>query len=305
MLETMAARMLVRLLAFGAAAVVLQACGASDGMTEPAEGGQTGSLLPPCLLDSAEPYVVPEGDTALAQQMQTALSEAVLTDASGQLIATQVTQSNNTTIVRTATVLTTGSYQITTTCPADNRVVTREITVVEAAPLPTEFGELAVTTSNPRPLCSEWEVVDFSWTPPADFLPYLNLTELSVAAGTNELGAIPLAEPLKAAPDGAVHLSIPLCNGSVPGCIHATGSHRLTAHIAGETQTWTSSEIDLDGLCRADTPDSAQCDISRTDNGRLPFGWLCLSAAMWLGRRSRQHSERILKALQHRVGSVG
>jgi hypothetical protein len=273
------------------AVVALAGAGCSSDMAGlgDAEGGQTGSLVPPCLVASPLPYVVPEGDTAFAQQSATGLPALTLIDEDGRVVPTRTTTEGETSVVHTLEVLEAGTYTISSECQLGTAVVVeREITVVDAAPLPTEFGELALQPLDARPECSAWSQLEFTWTPPPEFLPYLGLTQLTLHVDGGEVGPVALDAPLAADADGVVRFRVPTCPEAVDTCGPAEGKYSFRATIAGEDSVWTSSQVNLNGLCIPTDGESIGC--SMRPNRPLGVGWWLLCASMLVWRRRGRHT---------------
>lgn len=271
-------------LALAVVALVGAGCSSEMAGLQDAEGGQTGSLVPPCLVASPLPYVVPEGDTAFAQQSATGLPALTLVDEDGRVVPTRTTTEGETSVVHTLEVLEAGTYTISSECMLGTAVVVeREITVVEAAPLPTEFGELALQPLDSRPECSAWFQVEFTWTPPPEFLPYLGLTQLTLLVDAVEVGPIALDAPLAADPDGVVRFRVPTCPEAVDTCGPVEGKYSFSATIAGEDLAWTSSQVNLNGLCIP--PESESLGCSMHPNRTLAGGWWLLVASTLVWRR--------------------
>lgn len=281
--------MLVRMLRsatrWAALSVLALGCSAEDA-SDPNEGGQTGSLVPPtCAQEALNPFVVPEGQTAFVEGWH-AFSNPLLEDETGNVIATSVIQDDNTALVRTETALPAGDYTLSYDCDDSKMPVQRTISVAEAAPLPTAFGELGVVVSTPRPLCEELAFVSLVWTPPYEFLAYLDLVQLTFSVDGVEVGRVPLAEPLSADLGGKVSVDIPTCHRFDAPCGVTAGTYTLQAKIAGRSDRWGSPEVVVDGLCR---PEDAGCAVSNANVASSGSGWWFVIAAAWVRLR---HAKR-------------
>jgi hypothetical protein len=244
-------------------------------------GGQTGSLIPDCLTPEETPYVVPEGDTAFAQQLGAGFIAAQLTDPAGNPVAVTESREGKTSILRTDQVLTPGTYTLTGQCAEFGEPVMRVITVVEAAPLPEDFGGIESTPLVPTPLCSEHSDALLTWTPPDDFVPYLSLAELTLYEGTQKRGVLARSGPYEMDTRGRVEVRIPLCPAETT-CLDGKGTYHLEARVAGEEATWLSEALEIDPLCRRDpiADNPGPCSLLRPGSrgvNRLPAYLLLLT----------------------------
>lgn len=269
----------------------LSGCASADssGFDEDvSHGGQTGSLVPRCVLPGEAPYIVPEGDTAFAQQVSDPLGTTSLTSTTGASIPLVEVREGSTSILRADQVLLPGTYTLTDHCEASGRQVTLDITVVPAAPLPQEFGHLETTPPDQVPLCSELHEVIVTWTPSEAFTPYLGLTELTLYRADQPVGVIAQGEPFVSQGNSTVQFNVPLCP-AVDTCIPKNGPYRVQARIAGEESTWTSATFEVAPMCRPDPVDdeTGLCSMRTAGTQTVGSWWLCpLLVASWLSRRS-------------------
>lgn len=281
-------QLLIRLFGFGLLGLTLSSCAGADATAEDSlnQGGQTGSLIPKCLLQG-DAYVVPEGDTAFAQQVSTTLGTAKLTDAMGNSVPLTERREGNTSILQTDETLTPGTYTLTQQCSEFGQTVTREIEVVEAMPLPEDFGTLAATQASSVPFCSEHGQVSLTWTPSTTFLAYVNLSELTLYQADQELGVIAQAEPYALDVNGNVVIDIPLCPASTT-CLPGKGEYRVEAKIAGEEGTWASATIEVTPQCKPDPVDdeSGPCSVAHGRAQRAnTWPLYLLPLVLWVRRR--------------------
>ncbi len=270
-------------------ALGLAGCGADDLSEGATDGGQTGSLVPPCLVESPLPFIVPEGDTAYAQQAWQGLPQLTLTDAAGRVVDTELSTDGTTSIVRTSEALTSGVYTISSECAAahgETVTVSREITVVEAAPLPTEFGTLGLIPASPRPACEDLSHFHFIWTPSPEFSPYLGLTQLTLFVDDTRRGVVALERPLEADEQGVVHVHVPICPRTVDTCGPTAGRYSFTATITGETPSWSSPQISVRDLCLPSEDDGVLSCALRAGRETHFAPWFLLALAALGFRRS-------------------
>lgn len=273
------------------AAVVPGCSDAADARdSETNSGGQTGSLLPPCPEDPGEPFVVPEGQTAFAERSLGDLSQVVVTNAQGSPVTAEVARKGSTTFVTTTDALTAGTYTVTYTCSSTNQRITREVTVVEAVPLPTEFGTL---TFEEQALtgCSLVSAINLEWQPSAEFVPYLNLVELTILADGIELGILPTVQAFALDDRGRVSIQVPLCRGT-SFCGPATAIYSVTARIAGEDGVWTSPEVEVNQTCLTErkTMETSCAVAVPSPNSASTGRWLLAGIAVGLGAITRRRS---------------
>ena len=282
----MTRRLPVRL-AVAVVALAVAGCGEMAGLASDSEGGQTGSLVPPCLVASPLPYVVPEGDTAFAQQSATGLPSLTLVDQDGRVVPTRTATEGETSVVHTLEVLQAGTYTISSECHLGSTVVVeREITVVDAAPLPAEFGELSLLPPASRPECSDWLQLEFIWAPPSEFLPYLGLTQLTLHVDAVKIGPVALEKPLEADENGVVRFRVPTCPEVVDSCGPVEGKYSFSAAIAGEDSAWTSSEVNVSGLCIPPENEGMACSMDA--HRQVGPWWLLVAGILAWRRRTRQ-----------------
>lgn len=288
MLRTMLAKTLRLASAWAALGLLTAGCSAmtASGLSE--SGGQTGSLTPPnCAEESLNTFVVPEGQTAYVEGWNE-FTNPVLKDAAGNAVAISLTQDDETSLVRTDMTLPAGDYTLTYDCIDANMPVKRIISVSEPAPLPTAFGELGVVVPSPRFDCDALESIPLMWTPPFEFLPYLDLVQLTFSINGVEVGPVTLEKPLTADMAGNVEVDIPTCNRFEGPCGIVSGAYTLRAKIVGHSEHWSSPQVNMDGLCK---PDDTGCTVgghshrSRTGLGVL-FVVGCLLLRL-IGRRER------------------
>lgn len=261
-------------------------------------GGQTGSLVPPtCEQESAVPFVVPEGKTAFVEEWNEVVNP-MLEDAAGNPVATSVIQDEDTSLVKTDESLPPGEYTLTYECDGETQIK-HEITVVQAAPLPSSFGEVELVRPSPRPTCDELEFITLNWTPDPAFLPYLNLVALNFSIDGSEFGRVPLTRRLSADASGNVRVLIPSCRRSGGTCGLTSGTYRLHAGISGNSTTWSSNDIDVAGLCEPNSdPEVIGCSVRGWGTkGRDPWLWLpiAVAALMRSASSSRRKSRNRLK----------
>lgn len=252
MLNWMLAKTLRLALCGGAMGLLATGCASEmmegDGTFAPDHGGQTGSLKPTCEQESDTPFMVPEGRTALVQGWNE-LSNPVLTDSAGNVIATSITRDDEAALVQTAETLPAGDYTLTYDCGDAGAPVQRDISVAEAAPLPTTFGGLELMPPDKLLGCSELEFVTLKWAPPPEFLPYLDLVQLTFTIDGAEFGSVPLFDSLTADVNGDVLVAIPNCAHFAGTCGVTDGTYALSARIAGRPGLWASPEVVVEGLC--------------------------------------------------------
>lgn len=272
-------------------ALAALASGCGEAMTSDASnetGGQTGSLVPVCPQDLGKPFVVPEGQTAFAGRSTFDLEKVVVKDAQGNVIASRLARDDTTTIVTTDEVLEAGSYTIAYDCGGSVVRIEHELTVVELAPLPTDFGEMTFV-EQPLVGCSLVDSVTLEWQPSAEFLPYLNLTELSLVADGADLGVIPTSGPLMLGPSEVVTVSVPLCRG-VGFCAPATAIYSVTARITGFEGEWTSTDVEVNQTCLTERKEAeTSCAMAVPSTGRSPTSaWLVAALAIGFGAVTRR-----------------
>lgn len=235
------------------------------------------------------PFVVHAGDTAFAQQLTSGFVSVQLTDAMGNQVPVTEMRNGNTSIVRTSEALTPGSYTLTVQCRPSGEPITREVTVAEAVDLPDNFGELAFSELDSPPPCSALAAVSVTWTPSPAFVPYLNLTDLTLFKGRENLGVLGRAEPYAANTVGDVEVFIPMCPAQT-ACISGKGEYRVEARIAGEDVSLSSSTVAIDPQCRPDPLDDETfaCSFAQRRLQARWGAWL-LPLVLWFGRRRRKH----------------
>lgn len=263
-----------------------------------ASGGQTGSLVPLCPENFGKPFVVPEGQTAFASRSELSIDQIVVTNSSGNVVSSSSAREDTATVITTDEALEAGTYTIAYNCSPSSARIERELTVVEAAPLPTELGEVTFV-EQPLTQCSLVNSVTLEWQPSPEFLPYLNLTELSLVADGMDLGVIPTPGPFMLGPNGLVTVDVPLCRGG-EFCGPATAIYELTAHIVGFESEWTSSEVEVNQTCLTDRRMSeTSCNLTASVPGTRPASWSVVGILVGLGvltrrkfRASDTHSRR-------------
>lgn len=241
--------------------------------------------MPPCLLQDETPFVVPAGDTALAQQATAGFGFVQLTDATGNELSVTEVRNGRTSVVRTAEALAPGSYVLTAQCGVSGEPVVREVIVVEATELPEHFGSLAYPEDVSPPRCSALAEVSVAWTPTAAFASYLNLTELTLHRGDENLGVLARARPYAANALGVVEVFIPLCPAQT-ACISGKGEYHVEARIAGEEAAWLSPPVAIDPRCKPDPFDDEGLACSfAPERVQATWGMWLLPLVLWFGRR--------------------
>src|SRR5690606_23830589 len=161
------------------------------------------------------------------------LSSPTLRDAAGNVIATTLTRHEGAVLVQTSGPLPAGDYTLTYECGEAKAAVERDIHVSEAAPLPSTFGKLEWEQPAPVETCEHLEFITLRWTPPPEFLPYLNLTQLALSIDGVERGALDLF-----APDTAetVLVHVPHCRHFTNVCGLRRGAYVLHATISDHSE---------------------------------------------------------------------
>jgi hypothetical protein len=220
----------------------------------------------------------------------------VLEDTSGNAIAVSLTQDTDASVVRTAQPLPAGDYTLTYDCGAGKAPIQRTVSISAAAPLPTAFGELELVAPSRLVECSALEFITLAWIPPDEFLPYLDLVQLSFWIGGVELGVVPLTKPLSSDVSGAVLIEIPHCDHFQGTCAFLPATYTLRAEVSGHTEQWVSPEVEVDGLCFRAAKRSQTEDIGcALRNPRQSFdgeviGWM-LAGCLVLRRAKRRVAE--------------
>lgn len=282
------------------AAASLFATGCMTPMSEPAisvdfdKGGQTGSLVPTCDEEARATLVVPEGQTAFAQRWNEP-SNPVLTDADGNVVQTSLSEEGETTLIRTPSPLTPGDYTLTYDCGNERARVTRELSVSDVAPAPTAFGGLALSNREYDVECSDLEFVTLEWTPPSEFLPYLDLVRLTISVDGSEFEPVVLAQPLVSDLQGTIRIDIPHCAYYDDHCGSTSGAYVVGATIAGTSGKWSSEELFVDAACYVadETPEDDGCALgNHKRSGWTALAWLVIGPLVVRRRaRRRGHDE--------------
>lgn len=253
------------------------------------EGGQTGSLLPPsCERAAANTFVVPEGRTALLEGHHE-LNNPTLRDAAGNVIATTLTRHEGALLIRTSGTLPAGDYTLTYECGEVTTLVERDIHVVQAAPLPSGFGELEVVQVDPTERCEHVEFISLRWTPPPEFLPYLGLTRLTLSIDGGEQGTLDFAAPLAADSAGTVLVHIPNCRRYTNVCGFTRGDYVVRAHIADQPESLVSPAVSVNVPCQTDEASGCSLAPSR----RSESAWLYWLGLFPLGAMRRRRVRRV------------
>lgn len=294
MLSTMSGQLLRLSTRWGALSMLIVGCSASTAQeSSPNEGGQTGSLVPPtCQEESANAFVVPEGQTAFVEGWHE-FSNPVLRDANGNVIPTSTTADEGTTLLQTAEPLIAGDYTLTYDC-AGAVPLERTISVAEPAPLPTSFGELELVLPVQTEECSDVSFVSLDWTPPGEFLPYLDLVQLAFSVDGKSASPVLLTEPLTAALDGVVRVNIPSCERFGGDCGFTSGRYALTAKIAGREGQWRSPEVIVDGMCER-TSESLGCAVTQRHSISPRWAFSLVGACIWGLRRAKHRRLSVVK----------
>lgn len=277
-----------RVFVLALASAVVAACGAaaSEYASAPDWGGQTGSLVPKCLVEGTNPFVVTEGDTVFAQQMNSGFVAATLKDAAGNVVPISELREGNTSVLHTDQTLAPGTYTLTDQCPASGTQVSREIVVLEATALPEALGTVKPLSLPNPPFCSELGYTHLAWTPASEFMPYVNLTEFTLFEGTQRVGVIAQSEPFALNDEGAVELSLPLCPAT-DTCVNGGGQYHVEARIAGETGVWSSATFEPSLDCKPDPiqDEAFGCSVAHTRGEFAAVWFVALTWGLWAARR--------------------
>ncbi len=281
---------------------LLPSCASDSGAgLSNADGGQTGSLVPPdCTLPAADnPLQVSEGDAAFVAYVPNgAAAEATLVDAAQmpvELSFESVDGTSDAKVARSAQALTAGQYEVIYQCnsPLGPVTVRQPLTVAPANPLPTNLGTLEATFEPQQSGCGNLLAFELGLTPEA--IAYEQLIELQVSINDQTPFTVAPFGTLNSV-EGVVDVTLRQCDDRITSHCLPNGQSMVTvtARVAGETADVEPVTLIVEARCRGAQDAEQACSVRPEmrpwgTRSLALLGAMC-TVALWRRRRTAERS---------------